>query len=61
MSRFFNSTNIDRFRKLASDGIAATERNRILDVLAKEWDAFIRENRASSETCVKGTTFRNQE
>ena len=40
MARFFSPTNLSLFRRLASEEIAATERTRVLDVLAHEWDAF---------------------
>ncbi len=40
MGRFFSPTNLDRYRRLAGDKINATERNRILKLLAEEWGAF---------------------
>jgi hypothetical protein len=45
MGRFFSSTNIKRFRKLASDETGTAERSRVLEALTAEWGAFIRENR----------------
>lgn len=47
MARFFSSANLDRFRRLASDGIATAERKRILEVLSKEWNAFVQECRVT--------------
>ena len=43
MGRFFSSTNLARYRKLAYDEIAAAERDLILKTLAEEWSAFMRE------------------
>jgi hypothetical protein len=47
MGRFFSSANLDRLRRLASDGIAAVERKRVLEMLNKEWDAFVQECRVT--------------
>jgi hypothetical protein len=47
MARFFSSANLDRFRRLASDGIATAERKRVLQMLNKEWDAFVQECRVT--------------
>ena len=45
MSRFFNDSNRDRYRKLASSTISHDEQHRLLRDLAKEMDAFKREAR----------------
>ena len=43
MGRFFNPMNLDRYRKLASDEIDDSERQRVFDVFANELRAFKRE------------------
>ena len=43
MGRFFNLTNLDRYRRLADDEIAAAERSQVLKALSEEWRAFTRE------------------
>jgi hypothetical protein len=43
MARFLGPTNVNRFRKIAGYGTSSLERNRILQALAEEWDAFIQE------------------
>jgi len=43
MARFFSRVNLDRYRKLASETIGDAERRHVLDVLAKELEAFRRE------------------
>jgi hypothetical protein len=53
MDRFFSLKNLDRYRRLADDEIAAAERSRVLEVLASEWDAFTRECRKPSATRVR--------
>jgi len=62
MGRFFNPTNLSRYRRLAGDKIDAAERNRVLKVLAEEWGAFTRECRMFSETnlrqCKEGVNFK---
>ena len=47
MARFFNPTNLDLFRRLASDEIASAGRHHLLKVLAEEWDAFTQECRVT--------------
>jgi hypothetical protein len=47
MARFFSPTNLDLFRKLASDEIATVERNRVFEALGHEWEAFTRECRVT--------------
>jgi hypothetical protein len=43
MGRFFSPANLDRYRKLASEAIGDTERQHVLDVLAREMKALRRE------------------
>jgi hypothetical protein len=43
MGRFFSSTNLDRYRKLASGAIAEAEQHQLLKDLAEEMNAFRRE------------------
>ena len=50
MARFLGPTNVNRFRKIASPGTSSLERNRILQALAEEWDAFLRECRVTGPT-----------
>ena len=45
MARFFTPTNLDRYRMLAGDKIDAPERDRVMQALAQEWNAFTRECR----------------
>jgi hypothetical protein len=45
MSRFLDPENLERYRKLASDKTNAAERNRVLKVLAQEWNTFLRGSR----------------
>jgi hypothetical protein len=45
MGRFFNLRNLDRYRKLAGGTIDVTERQRVLEALAEEMNAFRREAR----------------
>lgn len=53
MDRFFTATSLSLYRRLAGDKINATERNRVLKVLAEEWGAFTRGCRMSSVTCFR--------
>jgi hypothetical protein len=48
MDQFFSPHNLKRYRRLASAELPALERNRILEALAEEWDAFRRECRGSA-------------
>jgi hypothetical protein len=48
MNRFFDPRNIDRYRKLASSGIDATERRRVMQSLAEELNAFRQEAHTSA-------------
>jgi hypothetical protein len=50
MGRFFSRENLDRYRKLASEGINDSERRHLLDVLAMEMIAFRREARGPTVT-----------
>jgi hypothetical protein len=45
MERFFSSTNLDRYRKLASGAIVAVEQRNLLKDLAEEMNAFRRDAR----------------
>jgi hypothetical protein len=48
MERFFSSTNLDRYRKLASGAIAAAEQYQLLKDLAEEMNAFRRDARGAA-------------
>jgi transcription elongation GreA/GreB family factor len=50
MGRFFSPTTLNLIRKLASDEMATNERNHVLEVLAEEWRAFMRECRRQATT-----------
>ena len=52
MSRFFSPANLDRYRRLASAALGETERQQVLDVLAKEARAFRSQATASSPTLL---------
>lgn len=45
MARFFSRSNLDRYRKLASNAISQDEQHKLLGDLAAEMDAFKREAR----------------
>ena len=49
MERFFSSTNLERYRKLANGTIAAAEQQALLKDLAEEMNAFRREARGAAE------------
>lgn len=65
MGRFFTPTNLGRYRRLAGDENNATERDRVLKVLAEEWSAFTRECRMASATrlrpCQEDVVLQRQE
>ena len=48
MDRFFNSQNVERYRKLASEVTSEAERNLLLTLLAEEKAEFVREARSQS-------------
>ena len=50
MGRFLGPTNVNRFRRIASSETSSLERNSILQALAEEWDAFVRECRMTGPT-----------
>jgi hypothetical protein len=43
MGRFFSPVNLNRYRKLTSKAIDDTERQNVLDALAREMEAFRRD------------------
>jgi hypothetical protein len=43
MGRFFSLMNLDRYRRLANNEIAAAERSRVMKTLSEEWSAFTSE------------------
>jgi hypothetical protein len=51
MRRFFNVQNVDRYRRLASEVTTATERQQILESLAKEMSVFRSEGKRAVATC----------
>ena len=51
MSRFFNTENLDRYRKLASDVTTAAERQQVLELLAKEMSTFRDESKRAVASC----------
>ena len=51
MTRFFNSQNLERYRKLASDVTTATERQQVLQLLAEEMNAFKNEIKKTVASC----------
>ena len=55
MGRFFNPTNVDRYRKLASNTVGIAERHQVLDVLAEEMETFRRESRRRRPDDASGT------
>jgi hypothetical protein len=56
MGRFLDPENLERYRKLTSDKMNAVERNRVLKVLAQEWDVFLRECRMGGARQVRSTS-----
>jgi len=51
MSRFFNTENLDRYRRLASDLTTAAERQQVLELLAKEMSTFRNERKKAVASC----------
>jgi len=48
MSRFYSSTNLNRYRRLASGAISDAEQRQLLEDLAEEMNAFRREARTGT-------------
>ena len=60
LNRFFNDQNLDRYRRLASEVITAPERQRLIQLLAKEMNAFRRETaRVYSGSKTPNTRLKN--
>jgi hypothetical protein len=55
MGRFFTSTNVDRYRRLAGNKIDTAERKQVFKVLSEEWSAFTREYRMHSVTPLRSS------
>lgn len=51
MNRLFNGQNLECYRKLASDVTTATEREQVLQLLAKEINAFKNEIKRAVASC----------
>jgi hypothetical protein len=59
MDRFFSPKNLERYRRLASSGIAETEQHQLLEDLAGEMRAFRREARAAGRLRSSGIKARS--